>query len=284
MAPRSQSVTRITASSNPMRQTLPVANAAGADASPVLGVDIASSSVSVEQIVTRALLVCRDTRSVDMLCHCTQQMAIQIEVCPDAASATRKLCRNKFEAIVVDLAIGPDALDLIRKLHGMTSHRRAVIFAISDTEEQAKAAFQSGATFLLEKDSLPLTTLRTLRAAYPMMVAERRRYFRFPLDMMVFIRIGALPEFRARSVNLSESGMAVVSNEPLSSGDRIQLRLCLPDAADFLTLTADVCWTNAEGRAGVKFQQVLPSVRERLQNWLAARFDECTQPLAPKAP
>jgi len=240
--------------------------------------------VSVEQIVTRALLVCRDTRSVDMLCHCTQQMAIQIDVCPDTASATRKLCRNKFEAIIVDLAIGPDALDLIRRLHGMTSHKKAVIFAMSDTEEQAKAAFQSGATFCLEKSALPRSTLRTLRAAYPMMVGERRRYFRSPLDTTVFLKIGALPEFRARSVNLSESGMAVVSNEPLSSGDRIQLRLCLPDTADFLTLTADVCWTNAEGKAGVEFQQMLPSVKKRLQNWLAARFDECTQPLPTQVP
>ena len=238
----------------------------------------------IEPITTRALLVCRDIQTSEMLCHCAQQMGIEIEICPNTPSATRKLCHNKFEAIIVDLVIGPAALDFITKLHGMNSHKKALVFAVSDTEERTKAAFQAGATFSLEKHALPMTILRTLRAAYPMMVAERRRYFRYPLDTAVFIKNGASPEFRARSVNLSEAGIAIISNEPLNSGDRIQMRLCLPDTADFLIIAADVCWTKPEGQAGIQFQHMLPAVKERLQNWLAARFDECTQPLPAKLP
>jgi len=240
--------------------------------------------MAIEPITTRALLVCRDIQTVEMLCHCAQQMAIQVEVCPNTPSAARKLCHNKFEAIIADLAIGSDVLDFITKLHGMTSHKKAVVFSVSTTEAQAKAAFQAGATFSLERYALPMTILRTLRAAYPMMVAERRRYFRYPLETSVFIRNGTSPEFKARAVNLSEAGMAIISNEPLSSGDRLQMRLYLPDTSDLLTLTAEVCWANPEGQAGVQFQQLLPSVKERLRNWLAVRFDECTQPLPAKVP
>ena len=116
-----------------------------------------------------------------------------------------------------------------------------------------------------------------------MLVTERRRYFRYPLDMTVFVKKETSPEFKARSVNLSQAGMAIVSPEPLTSGDHIQIRLSLPNTTDFLTLRANVCWTNSEGQAGVEFQQVVSSVKERLQNWLAARFEECTPPVATKA-
>ena len=232
--------------------------------------------MSIEPITTRALLVCGDVQAIETLAHYSQQMGMQIEICSETALATRKLCRNKFESVIVDLANGPAALELISKLHGMTSHKKAVVFAISHTEEQAKAAFQAGATFLLEKQSLPVAILRTLRAAYPMMVAERRRYFRYPLETTVFIKKAASPEFKARSLNLSDGGMALISPEPLLTGERVQVRLCLPSTADLLTIHADVCWTNPEGHAGVEFQHVAPSVRERLQNWLAVRFDECT--------
>lgn len=240
--------------------------------------------MSSEPVMTRALLVCRDIQAIESLCHCAQQIGIQVEVCSDFASATKKLCRSKFEAVIIDLATGPGAFDLITKLHGMTSHKKAVLFAICDGDEQRKAAFQTGATLLLERNLAPVAVLRTFRAAYPMMVAERRRYFRYPIDTAVFVKTEASPEFKARSVNLSEAGMAISSSEPLSSGEHIRVRLCLPSTTDCLTLAAEIRWANADGLAGVEFHRVAPSTKERLQNWLAARFEECAPALDTKTP
>jgi DNA-binding NarL/FixJ family response regulator len=239
--------------------------------------------MAVDPVATRALLVSRDIQAIETLSHCAQQMAIQVELCPDATSATRELCHNKFEAVIVDLASGPAAFELITKLHAMTSHKKAVVFAVCDVEEQTKAAFQAGATLSFDRPLSPGAVLRTLRAAYPMLVTERRRYFRYPLEMTVFVKKETSPEFKARSVNLSQAGMAILSPEPLTSGDHIQIRLCLPGTTDFLSLRANVCWTNSEGQSGVEFQQVVASVKERLQNWLAARFEECTPPATTKA-
>lgn len=239
--------------------------------------------MQVQSVPTRALLICRDVHSIESLCHCTQQLSIQTEICADIASAVRKLCHSKFEAIIVDLSSDPGALELITKLHAMTSHKKAVIFAISGGAEQTAAAFHAGATFALDKSLAPATVLRTLRAAYPMLVAERRRYFRYPLDLPVFLKKDAGPESKARTVNLSEAGMGILSPETLSSGDHIHLRICLPNTANDLALDAEVCWTNAEGQAGVAFERVSSSAKECLQNWLSARFEECTPPLVEKS-
>lgn len=239
--------------------------------------------MQVQSVATRALLICRDVQVIESLCHCTQQLSIQTEICADIPSAVRKLCHAKFEAIIIDLSSDAGGLELISKLHAMTSHKKAVIFAISDGAEQTAKAFHAGATFALDKPLAPITVLRTLRAAYPMLVAERRRYFRYPLDHTVFLKKPAGLEFKARTVNLSEAGMGILSPETLSSGDHIQLRICLPNTSDYLALDAEVCWTNAEGQAGVAFERMSNSIKESLQNWLSARFEECTPPLVEKA-
>jgi len=226
-------------------------------------------------IKTRALLVSRDIQAIESLCHCAQEIGTQVEICADSMSATRKLCHAKFEAVILDLAVGPSAVELISKVQGMTSHKKAVVFAICEGEEQRKAAFQNGATLILEKSS-PRAMLRTFRAAYPMMLAERRRYFRYPIEIAVFVRRGPSSEVKARTINLSEAGMAITSPEPLSPSEHIELRFCLPGTTDSLAFPAQVCWTNSEGQAGVQFQTVADSAKQQLQNWLAARFEECT--------
>jgi len=227
-------------------------------------------------IKTRALLVSCDNQAIESLCDCAQQIGTQVEICADSMSATRKLCHAKFEAVILDLAVGPYAVELITKVHGMTSHKKAVVFAICEGEEQRKAAFQNGATLILEKSSSPRAMLRTFRAAYPMMLAERRRYFRYPIEIAVFVKRGPSSEVKARTINLSEAGMAITSPEPLSPGEHIELRFCLPGTTDFLAFPAQVCWTNSEGQAGVQFPTVADSAKRQLQNWLAARFEECT--------
>lgn len=238
--------------------------------------------MSSEPVMTRALLVSHDIQAIATLCHCAQQLAIQVEISTDSLSATRKLCHSKFEAVILDLTSGPATLELITKLHGMTSHKKAVVFAICEGEEQRKAAFQTGATLILEKTLSPGAMLRTFRAAYPMLVAERRRYFRYPVETAVLIKKGGSSELKARTINVSEAGMAIYPAEPLNSGEQIQLRLCLPGTTDYLTLAAQVCWTNSQGQVGLQFQRVTDSVKQQLQNWLAARFEECTPSLAAK--
>jgi DNA-binding NtrC family response regulator len=58
--------------------------------------------VSAAAIGVRVLLVSSDIQIIDTLCLFMEKMAMHVEVCSDFASATRKLCHSKFEALVVD--------------------------------------------------------------------------------------------------------------------------------------------------------------------------------------
>ena len=222
----------------------------------------------------RVLIVCADSEAIGLLSDITMQMGIHLEICDDRKAAARHLCNSKFEGIVVDLHLGDEALDLLKSLPDFTSNKGAVSCAILSEAHQKASAFQAGANFVLDRPLDKDTALRTVRAAYPMMVRERRRYFRCPVQTTTFVSSNSHPEFQATSVNLSEAGMAILSPVELKVGQRLHIRLRMPGKNDFVDLTAEVCWADPSGRAGVQFMEISRAVAESLASWLLQRLEE----------
>jgi CheY-like chemotaxis protein len=223
----------------------------------------------------RVLLASYNIQTIDTLCHYMEPMAMHVEVCSDMGSATAKLCRRKFEAIVVDLKDPAETLDLINKLREMTSHKGAVVLAILNSSSEMPDAFRAGANFVLVRPLLPTILMRTLKASYPLMVRERRRYYRYPLQIPIYFSSISRSEFVATSINVSEGGMAFASSVPLQVGERVSLKLTLPGAKSTTTIATEVCWTDNGGRMGLVFVQIPRVVVEQLQSWIADRLEEC---------
>ena len=222
----------------------------------------------------RILIATSDSEAVGLLSDITMQMGIHLEICPDRKATSRMLCNSKFEGIIVDLQLGEDGLELLKSLPDFTSNKGAVSCAILSEAHEKASAFQAGANFVLDRPLDHGTALRTIRAAYPMMVRERRRYFRCPVQTTTFVSSNAHSEFQATSVNLSEAGMAILSPVELKVGQRLQIRLRMPGKNDFVDLTAEVCWTDPAGRAGVQFMEISSTVAEALASWLLQRLEE----------
>jgi CheY-like chemotaxis protein len=231
-------------------------------------------AVPAKAIGVRVLLVSGDIQTIDTLCHFMEQMAMHVEVCSDIGSATRKLCHGKFEALVVDFKDPAETLELIKKPRDMTSHKGAVVLAILNSSNEMPDAFRAGANFALVRPLLPAILVRTLRAAYPLMVRERRRYYRCPVQVPVRLSSSSRPEFVATSVDVSEGGMALVSSVPLQVGETVNLKLTLPSAEGATQISSEVCWTDNAGRVGLQFVKVPPKVAEQLQSWIAGRLEE----------
>ncbi len=186
----------------------------------------------------------------------------------------RKLCRAKFEGVIVDLEDEEKAIELLRKLREMTSHRGAVAYAIVRDIGQKAEAFQAGANFVFERPLSSALIDRTLKASYPLLVRERRRYFRCPIQTTTYVRPDSAPEFAATSVNLSESGIAIISPVPLRAGNRLHLRFQLPGRATFLAMIGEVAWTDPSGRTGIQFLTPPLKISEQLQAWLSTRLHD----------
>lgn len=225
-------------------------------------------------IGVRVLLVSADIQTIDTLCESMEKMSMHVDICSDFASASYKLCHSKFEALVVDFKDRAEALDLLKKLRQMTSHKASVVLAVLNCNEEMPSAFRAGASFVLVKPLSPTVLMRTLRVSYPLMVNEKRRSFRCPVRVPVYVTIGSQSEFPATSANISEVGIALANAPGLQVGDRVTLRLLLPHTQADAKITAEVCWCNPAGSAGLEFIQVPASIKEQLVSWLAARLED----------
>lgn len=222
----------------------------------------------------RALLVSADIQTIDTLCYYMGKLAMHVDVCSDFVSAARKLCHAKYEAIVVDFKETAAALDLLKKSREMTSHKAAVVIAILNGNDEMPSAFRAGASFVMVKPIPPAVLVRTLKVSYPLMVSERRRYFRCPVRTQVQVTGGARAEFMATSVNISELGIALTHSPTLQVGDRVVLQLTLPGPPVSAKISAEVCWRDNEGNAGLEFVQVPVVVKEQLKSWLSEQLEE----------
>lgn len=231
--------------------------------------------VPAKAIGVRVLLVSGDIQTIDTLCHFMAQMAMHVDVCPDIGSATRKLCHGKFEGVVIDFKDPAEALELIKKSRGMTSHKGAVVLAILNSTSETPDAYRAGANFALARPLLAPILVRTLSAAYPLMVRERRRYYRCPLQIPIHLSSVSRSEFVGTSVDVSEGGMALASSVPLQVGERVHLKLTLPGMKGTAIITSEVCWTDNAGRMGLEFVKVPANVGQQLQTWIADRLEKC---------
>jgi CheY-like chemotaxis protein len=233
--------------------------------------------VPAKTIGVRALLVSTDIQTIDTFCYYMGKLAMHVDVCSDFTSATRKLCHAKYEAIAVDFKDAAAALELLKKSREMTSHKAAVVIAILNANDEMPSAFRAGASFVLVKPIAPTVLVRTLKVSYPLMVNERRRYFRCPVRIPVNVFVGSRPDFIATSVNISELGIALTNSPALQVGETVVLRLTLPDTEVSAKISAEVCWRDNAGSAGLQFVAVPLQVKEQLIAWLTVRLDESLQ-------
>jgi hypothetical protein len=225
-------------------------------------------------MAVRVLLMSSDLPVIETLCRFTDQIGMQVDLCSDVDSATRRLCQSKYEAVMVDFKKTVPALEFVKKLRGMTANRGAIVLAILNSTCEVPSAFRAGATFTLVRPLPSSITARTLKVSYPLMVLEKRRYFRCFVRIPVCIGSDSRAEFMATSVNISQGGMALATTVPLPVGHRIELRLTLPGTLAAEKVSGEVVWSNNAGRVGVEFFHLPQPVKERLQAWLADRSDE----------
>lgn len=221
-----------------------------------------------------ALLVCKDMRARGLIIEALQPLAIRCEVCEEAFAASGLLDRRKFEAVIVDMLLGDGASLIIEQLRFSPANRTAVTFAISTGGGSHTSDVRLDSTFVLQRPLLAASVSQTLRAAYGLLVRERRRYFRCPVAVPIFVRMREPEEFLCQTVNISEGGVAVSTRALPDSADPAAVRFNLPDRPGQLFAETKVRWRGQVGLVGLEFQSMNSPQKAELQEWLARRLDE----------
>jgi ActR/RegA family two-component response regulator len=222
--------------------------------------------------VGRVLLVSNDAMVIEQLGESMQRFALSLEQCPEVSSALEGLKRTKFEAVIVDFRVGSQAGAVLEGIRHSPSNEHAVVFTVCNSEVEAAEAFKNGSTFVLRRPLSPASIDLSLKAAYGLIIRERRRYFRCPVEIPVAILTTATETVHGHTVNVSEGGMAITIAASLGPGDQAQVKFTLPDDEFEFVFQATVCWAK-EKRLGLQFTPS-PSGTHHLQEWLSRRLEE----------
>jgi len=221
-----------------------------------------------------ALLVSNDEVISEQISGLLRKLAASTLVSNDLQTALRLLSTRKFEAIVVDLQLGESGLAVLEKVRASPSNRTTVVFAISGSLEDTKKAFEAGSNFVIDR---PIVTVGGGADVQSRIFPDRAR----AASILSLPNTGFCPspsrggdEIKCRAINISEGGMALGDVPRLTTGIKVSVRFKLPDRGPELTLEAEVCWYDSEGRAEVQFLSIPDDASYALKEWLAQRLEE----------
>jgi CheY-like chemotaxis protein len=220
-----------------------------------------------------ALVVCKDARTRQLILESLQPLAIRPEFCEEGFVAASLLDQQKFEAVIVDLLLGDEGLLVLAKLRFSRANRTAVTFAIT-TGSEAQTSPRPDSTFVLERPLSAALINQTLRAAFGLVVRERRRYFRCPIAVPAFVRSQQPEDLECQTVNLSEGGIAINAPAILDSDAPALVRFSLPGRQSQILVETRVCWRGHDGLVGLEFHALASPQKSELQEWLARKLDE----------
>jgi c-di-GMP-binding flagellar brake protein YcgR len=220
-----------------------------------------------------ALLVSADPVAIQQFSHALQELSISPDISRDVPAAVGLLNRRKFEAVIVDLQLGEQSGMILDEVHLSSSNKTAVTFGISDYDVEITAAFRKKSQFVFERPLSAQSIHKTLKPAYGLILRERRRYFRYPVSIPVVIQRKSRQEIRCNSVNISEGGMALGMQVPLSPGESVHVQFTLPDHHTPLLAESTICWSKT-GHLGVRFVSVSDDHKSKLQGWLSRKLEE----------
>jgi c-di-GMP-binding flagellar brake protein YcgR len=225
----------------------------------------------------KSLVLCADEKIVRVLRRILGDLDIAVELCSDSDSALRKLTRQRFEAIIVDIT-DDGATEVLRSARSAPCNKQAVAVAIVEPMIGLKAVFQLGAHFVLYKPVSSERAKSSFRAARALMKSERRRNVRVNVELPVVMRnLSGGINMKVTTIDLSEGGMAVKTPAGRRPTGRWQAVFTLPGTETSLELPAEFAWEAASSQAGLRFPQVSPDATRQLRDWLRLNSPDAEQ-------
>jgi DNA-binding response OmpR family regulator len=202
----------------------------------------------------RALVLCSDEKILRVLRRVLGDLEIDAENCANPDTATRRLTRQRFEAVIVDCEDEEAAITVLKTVRKAPCNQHAVAVAIIDANKAVKGAFAMGAHFVLYKPLAAERAKSSFRAVRAMMKCERRRNARVPIELAVALEFsGGEGRQKTTTIDLSEGGMATRFTRKSRKKEQLRVSFALPDNDTPIECNAEMAWEDDAARAGIRF-------------------------------
>lgn len=216
----------------------------------------------------QALLVSADHSAADVLGRVLPTFGIMMDRSSDPEMTLARIQQQKFDALILDFDDANLACAALKLANQLGSGCLSI--ALIADRAKVREVLSEGTHFVLYKPLSDEAAKAGLRAAAALLSRERRRAVRVPVQAPVEIN---LPDGRKADgilLDLSETGMDVLTSEPQVPGALLRFHFELPDKALELEAHGQVAWANPNGQTGVRFVDLSPASSSQLRAWLKA--------------
>lgn len=214
----------------------------------------------------QALLISSDDQAAEVLGHVLSLFGIAMDRCSDRETTKTRIQEQKFAALIVDFDDPQGAEEVLQLARKLGTDPLSV--ALVADPAKVRDILTGGAHFVLYKPLSEEAAHAGLRPAAALLSRERRRATRVPVQAPVEI---VMPDDRKVDgilLDLSETGMEVLTAEPLQRGAKLSFHFQLPDRILEIEAEGEVAWVNPNGQTGVRFLQLREASSTELNTWL----------------
>jgi hypothetical protein len=211
-----------------------------------------------------------DTResSTGLLADCFKQFSVDPIIL--TANASDRLKKEKFEACVVRLGPGADAV--MEAARSSASNSRMIIYGLGGTLQDALRYSKYGVNVVFSEPLERTAALKLVRATQMLLLHEFRRYVRIPVITEVAVVVGDNRRFSATSKEISSGGMSLRSPEEVGIGASVEISFALLTLPR-IWVRGTVSWRKAASKTfGIRFD-AQDERRQRIKEWVNAYFE-----------
>jgi len=216
----------------------------------------------------QALLVSTDDQAAEVLGRVLPLFGIAMDRCSDPETTAARIHAQKFAALIVDFDNAEGAEAVLRQAKSLGTEPLSI--ALVADAAKVRDILTGGAHFVLYKPLSEEAATAGLRPAAALLSRERRRAFRVPVQAPVEITLDDKRKLDGILLDLSETGMEVLTAEPLSAGSTLAFHFQLPDRALEIEARGEVAWANPNGQNGVRFLEMAEAFSAKLKAWVRA--------------
>jgi DNA-binding response OmpR family regulator len=215
-----------------------------------------------------ALLVSTDDSASEILGRVLPASGIAVERFSDLATAIDRCRQQRFDALIVDFDDPKAAAEVLEESHRLNSGNLPVTVALVAEPAKVRDILSGGAHFVLYKPLSEQKAKAGLRAVAALLNRERRRAHRVPVQAPVELILHDNRPADGILLDLSETGMEVLTAEPQAAGALLHFRFQLTDGSVTVHAHGQVAWANPNGQTGVHFLDLDDSTKAQLKSWV----------------
>lgn len=229
-------------------------------------------NATVRSVGIQAMVVSCDLEASRLIGGVLEETGILVQHFGDEPKAGAQLDQDRFEAVVLDFDTVARTLLVLDSLHASRSSHGALVFGLATEIPALQRALEQGVNVCFHRPLQKQRIQSVMRAAYRLMLHDRRRYFRYGVSVPVRVKRKTGENMQCTSINISQNGAALWVPRTLDLGEEIEVIFVIPDIDDLILARGAVIWRDQHGKAGVRFECCSRENDNRLADWLDTQF------------